>query len=101
MKTGGQTYHALFFFEREHVSIKMKDAPLLGTDIVLFTDDDFELRTIRVSDWEYNWYSDGILVLSHTPKPNTIPIEHAKEPTDIERLRADVDFIAIMTGVTL
>lgn len=44
---------------------------------------------------------DGVLK-SITARPDLIPAEETTtEPTEIEQLRADVDFIAIMTGVEL
>ena len=34
------------------------------------------------------------------PRPDLIPVEEVK-PSELEQLRADVDFLSIMTGVSL
>lgn len=44
---------------------------------------------------------DGVLVgITPLPVPEPEPVA-PPEPTELERLRADVDFISAMTGVTL
>lgn len=43
---------------------------------------------------------DGKLIdIIPTEKPEPVPVEY--EPTDMEKLRADVDYISVMTGVDL
>ena len=47
---------------------------------------------------------DGVMTVTKwtpLPVPETNPIEPEIKPTELEQLRADVDYIAIMTGVEL
>ena len=63
-------------------------------------DDESELANKIVSNYPYIEYvidNDTIVDVIILPKPN----EEEVEPTAIEQLRADVDYIAVMTGVEL
>ena len=72
-------------------------------EIQLCADDDFVMRTDKVSEYLRQTFSDGVLTLTNVPEPE--PVEEPEpvdpEPTEVEKLRADVDYIAIMTGVEL
>lgn len=78
-------------------------APIDGK-IVLCSNDGFILRTDTAEDYLRQTFVNGVLTLTNVPEPIT-PTEpeeeEISEPSELEQLRADVDYIAIMTGVTL
>ena len=67
--------------------------------IVLYADDGFELRADNVKDYLRYTYSNGTFTLTNTPEPEPVTVDDT--PTKMEQLRADVDYIAVMTGVEL
>ena len=71
-------------------------------EIVLCANDDFELRRDNTKDYLRQTFENGILTLTNIPErePDIEPMLEP-EPSEVERLRADVDYIAIMTGVEL
>ncbi len=77
-------------------------APVSG-EITLCADDGFVLRKDNTADYLRQTFEDGTLVLTNEPEPE--PVEEQEEverkPTAVQQLRADVDYIAIMTGVEL
>lgn len=77
-------------------------APVSG-EIVLCADDGFTLRKDNTADYLRQTFEDGTLVLTNEPEPEPVEEETEEErpPTAFEQLRADVDYIAIMTGVDL
>lgn len=77
-------------------------APVTG-EIILCADDGFVLRTDIVEDYLRQSFENGILTLTNIPEPVVTEEDEDAEytPTPLEQLRADVDYIAIMTGVEL
>ena len=88
-------------------SIYYKDLPMdfpetVYGEIVLCADDDFEMRTDNTKDYARQTFENGTLVLTNLPEPDVVDEPKTEaEPTELEQLRADVDYIAIMTGVEL
>lgn len=72
----------------------------LGETLTLQDDDGNVLREVTVADFA-RWYIDGdALVGTNAPVP--VPVEPTPPvPTATEKLRADVDYIAVMTNVDL
>ena len=65
--------------------------PVSGT-LVLCADDGFVLRRDKVSDYLRQTFSNGTLILTNEPEPEeTEPV--TPEPTELEQLRADVDWL--------
>lgn len=74
-------------------------APVDG-EITLCDDGGFELRADNSADYLRQTFTDGVLTLTNQSEP--APVEPVDpEPSELEQLRADVDYIAIMTGVEL
>lgn len=88
-------------------TICYKDLPenfpnAVSGEIVLCADDEFEMRADNTKDYARQTFDNGTLVLTNLPEPEVVEEpETQPEPTELERLRADVDYIAIMTGVEL
>ena len=76
------------------------DATKLGDTLTLTSDDGFVLRAVAVGSYQ-RWYISGDeLIGTNAPEPvPTVPQPPA--PTETEKLRADVDYIAVMTNVDL
>lgn len=76
--------------------------PAFG-EIVLCADDGFTLRKDNAADYLRQVFEGGVLTLTNElePEPVEEETEVERQPTAIEQLRADVDYIAIMTGVDL
>ena len=75
------------------------DAP-----VRLCRDDGFVLREDDPAGYLRQTFAGGVLTLTNMPEPaaeapEEVPAE--QPPSEMERLRADVDYIAAMTGVTL
>jgi hypothetical protein len=72
----------------------------LGETLILQDNDGNVLREVTVADCA-RWYIDGDeLVGTNAPEP--VPVEPTPPvPTETEKLRADVDYIAVMTNVDL
>ena len=64
-------------------------------DRLLHVDDNTDVPM----NYEYDPETDTFFEPEPDPEPEYIEIE--TEPTEVEQLRADVDYIAIMTGVEL
>lgn len=77
-------------------------APVDG-EVVLCADDGFTLRKDNTADYLRQTFEDGTLVLTNEPEPEPVEeeTEEERQPTAFEQLRADVDYIAVMTGVDL
>lgn len=78
-------------------------APVDGP-VKLCRDDGFVLREDDPAGYLRQTFAGGVLTLTNTPEPEAEdPGEPPEElpPSELERLRADVDYIAVMTGVTL
>ena len=74
----------------------------IAGEIVLCAYDDFEMRTDNTKDYARQTFENGTLVLTNVPEPEVADEpETEAEPTELEQLRADIDFLAIMTGVEL
>ncbi|WP_283673056.1 hypothetical protein [Butyricicoccus sp. Marseille-Q5471] len=72
----------------------------VGDTMEIQTDEGTQLRTYTVADYLRCTVVGNVVTLSNTPLPEPVtPVE--PEPSETEKLRADVDFIALMTGVTL
>lgn len=68
--------------------------------ITLCADDGFVLREDDPVDYLRQDFRDGVLILTDEPEP--APSEpHPTGPTAADQLRADVDYIAALTGVEL
>ena len=76
------------------------DATKLGYTLSLQDNDGNALREVTVAEFA-RWYIDGdTLVGTNAPEPvPTVPQPPA--PTETEKLRADVDYIAVITNVDL
>ena len=71
-------------------------------EIVLCADDGFKLRTDNVENYLRQTFENGTLTLTNMPKKEVVEETKTEtEPTEIEKLRADIDFLALMTGVEL
>lgn len=69
-------------------------------EIQLCADDGFVLRTDIVEDYLRYTLIDGILTLTNMPEP--IPSEPAEsEPTQLDRIEAQVAYTAMMTDTLL
>ena len=76
-------------------------APVEG-EITLYADDGFMLRTDNVADYLRQTFENGVLTLTNEPEPEIVEeVIIEPEPTELEQLRADVDYIAMETGVEL
>ena len=78
-------------------------APVDGA-VKLCRDDGFVLLEDNPADYLRQTFAGGVLTLTNTPEPEAEdPGEPPEElpPSELERLRADVDYISVMTGVTL
>ena len=78
-------------------------APVDGP-VRLCRDDGFVLREDDPAGYLRQTFAGGVLTLTNMPEPaaeapEEVPAE--QPPSEMERLRADVDYIAAMTGVTL
>ncbi len=78
-------------------------APVDGP-VKLCRDDGFVLREDDPAGYLRQTFAGGVLTLTNMPEPaaeapEEVPAE--QPPSEMERLRADVDYIAAMTGVTL
>lgn len=73
--------------------------PVSG-EIKLCDDTGFVMRTDKAEDYLRQTFANGVLTLTNIPEsvPET---EVESDPTEVEQLRADVDYIAAMTGVEL
>lgn len=69
-------------------------------EITLYSDDGQVMRTDNTANYNKQSYADGVLTLTNRPDPTPIELIEPT-PTEIEQLRADVDYIAVMTGVEL
>lgn len=73
---------------------------VLGDTVILLTESRMELAVLTVAEW-LRWYVSGsTLVLTNLPEPEPEDPQE-QPPTELEQLRADVDFIAAMVGVEL
>lgn len=79
-------------------------APVEGA-VMLCRDDGFVLREDDPKAYLRQTFADGVLTLTNEPEPEPVTEPDAPEapaePSAIEQLRADVDYLAIMTGVQL
>lgn len=71
----------------------------ISGEVALYRDDGFLMCTDSTDSYERREFSGSTLTLSNEPIPE--PVEQDTTPTAEEQLRADVDYIAIMTGVEL
>ena len=69
--------------------------------ITLCADDGFVLREDDCADWLRVVLDGNSLTLTNEPEPEPTQTEPEPAPTETEQLRADVDYIAVMTGVAL
>ena len=71
-------------------------------EIVLCADDDFEMRTDNTKNYLRQTFENGTLTLTNVPEKESETETETEQPiSETEQLRADVDYIAIMTGVEL
>lgn len=73
----------------------------LGETVELWAEDGFLMASQRVADclrWEV---SGNCLILTNAPETPTAPEPEPAPPTELEQLRADVDYLSAMTGVML
>lgn len=76
-------------------------APVTG-EIVLCADDDFVIRTDTAEDYLRQTFKNGVLTLTNVIAVVTNEEEGIeRSPSVAEQLRADVDYIAMITGVEL
>lgn len=74
----------------------------ISGEISLCSDDGFVMRTDNVEDYLRYTFINGVLTLTNTPETEDVGVNNeVRMPTDVEQLRADIDYIAIMTGVEL
>lgn len=76
--------------------------PVAGT-VTLYAGNGFVLAEQDAADYARQTYENGVLTLTNEPEPVPAPEPDpvVTEPTEIDQLRADVDYIAVMTGVAL
>lgn len=80
------------------------DAPeTLGETVELYQDDGFLLAGHTVADYLRWEASAGALILTNAPvvEAEETPAPEVEPEPDIRQLRADVDYLAAMQGVTL
>lgn len=80
------------------------DAPeTLGETVELYQDDGFLLAGHTVADYLRWEASAGALILTNAPvvEPEETPTPEVEPEPDLRQLRADVDYLAAMQGVTL
>lgn len=103
IKYKNEDYHCICHIRKNTVSYrglpKNFPSPVDG-EITLYSSEGLKMRTDSVSDYEEQMFENGVLILANCPETSSEIIEDP-QPTELEWLRADVDYIAIMTGVTL
>ena len=67
--------------------------------IVLYADDNFKLREDNTDDYLRQIFSDNTLTLTNTLE--TTPMPKDNTPSAFDQIRADIDYLALMTGVDL
>lgn len=73
-----------------------------GETVALYQDDGFLLAEHAVADYLRWELSDGTLILTNAPAPEPGAEPEPEEPMpDVRQLRADVDYLAAMQGVSL
>lgn len=84
------------------IFVLKKDTPEeLGDTVELWAEDGFLMASQRVADWLRWEVSGNCLILTNAPETPTAPEPEPAPPTELEQLRADVDYLSAMTGVTL
>lgn len=76
-------------------------APVEG-EIALYADDGFLLRKDNTADYLRQTFENGVLTLTNEPEPEIVeevPIE--EEPTQLDRIEAQVTYTAMMTDTLL
>lgn len=73
----------------------------LGETVELRSDDGNLMAVQYVDDWLRWVVSGSVLVLTNMPEPEPAPDPEPQPPTELEQLRADVDYLSAMTGVML
>ena len=68
----------------------------ISGSIKLFRDDGFLISEDVAEDYARRFMAGSLLTLTNQPEPTP-----ATTPSAVEQLRADVDYIAVMTGVEL
>lgn len=110
IKTNGQTYPCTGYHHpgAEQATFDLKEAApaQLGDTVELCRDDGFVLATHTVADYARCETTGKRLILTDRPVPEPMPDpepepESEPEPTELEQLRADVDFLAALQGVSL
>jgi hypothetical protein len=73
-----------------------------GDMVGLYQDDGFLLRELDVSGYTRKGMRGSTLVITNQPEPAPTPEPGPDTtPTEFEKLRADVDFLAAMGGIAL
>lgn len=76
-------------------------APVSG-EIALCADDGFVLRTDIAEDYLRQTFENGVLMLTNTPEPEPVEEEAVdSEPTQLDRIEAQVTYTAMMTDTLL
>lgn len=109
INTNGQTYPCVGYHPgAEQVTFILQGAApaQLGDTVELCRDDGFVLATHTVADYSRHEAAGERLSLTNRPVPEPMPDpepepEPEPEPTELEQLRADVDFLAALQGVSL
>lgn len=105
IKTNETNYPCVGYTQREGLAVfQLRDeAPeTAGETVELYQDDGFLLAAHTVTDYLRWELSGSALILTDTPvsEPGEEPEPGEPEP-DLRQLRADVDYLAAMQGVTL
>ena len=81
------------------LTVEPKPETISG-NIQMYENNGFLISEDNADSFLRSTYSGTLLVLTNVPEPT--PVERPTNvPSEIEQIRADVDYIAIMTGVEL
>lgn len=76
-------------------------APVEG-EIALYADDGFLLRKDNTADYLRQTFENGVLTLTNEPEPIPAPGDPIEEePTQLDRIEAQVTYTAMMTDTLL
>lgn len=105
IRTNGMNYPCLGYGQRDGLAIfrlSTETPEQLGETVELYQDNEFLLAEHTVSDYLRWELSAGALILTNAPVAEAVPEPEETEPMpDLMQLRADVDYLAALQGVSL
>lgn len=107
IKTNGQSYSCVAYMPNEnsvqfHLQINQDVEDIqLGEKVELYQDDGFLLADHVVTDYLRSNFNSNVLTLTNIPCAEPVEEDSGEAIPDIYQLRADIDFLAALQGVTL